>query len=70
MVLIQKKKARRTSHALTERGILAEGECLPASVEAGGHSPLTDSGETRFARIPESTSIPASVPRRPAVSSR
>jgi RecB family exonuclease len=28
--------------------------------EAGGHSPPTDSGDTRCARIPESTSIPVS----------
>ncbi len=47
--------------ALAETGILAGGECLPASVETG-----TDWGDTRFARIPKSASgeaacLPASV---------
>jgi flagellum-specific ATP synthase len=37
------------------------------STEAGRRSPPTDSGDTRFARIPESTSIPVSASNREAV---
>jgi UDP-N-acetylmuramoyl-L-alanyl-D-glutamate--2,6-diaminopimelate ligase len=46
--------ALAAAHALAEAG-----RHRPLN-EAGRHSPTTDSGDTRFARIPESTSIPVS----------
>jgi aspartate 1-decarboxylase len=40
--------------------IITVDDAVATLTEAGRHSPPTDSGDTRFARIPESTSIPVS----------
>jgi ribosomal protein L11 methyltransferase len=48
--------------ASVETGMRAEGACLPASVETG-----TDSGDTRFARIPESASAEGAPRRMPGL---